>query len=214
MAMDQAERDRRRREKSAKMQEEDLRLKVRPGTKQALLDLMEWAGIEEQGEALTLMIHHVEALGHHALFRIARHEVEAHRSVARTEPLRLSARKQTGQNLRTICGWADATYSQMIEALIHGIHALGRLHAAKFLTPPRHEISISPRLALAFDRKSMLMLQQDPGDEIVPPGQNMEGAGGIEPPRHCPDTSATRPTLRNLENRSLPAPSRPIQMLL
>lgn len=62
----------------ARLQEEDLRLKVRPGTKQALLELMEWAGIEEQGEALTLMIHHIEALGHHALFRIARHEIEAH----------------------------------------------------------------------------------------------------------------------------------------
>ena len=169
MAMDQAERDRRRREKSAKVQEEDLRLKVRPGTKQALLELMEWAGIEEQGEAMTLMIHHIEALGHHALFRVARHEIEGHRTVARTEPLRLSARKRTGQHLRAICGWADATCSQMIEALIHGIHALGRLHAAKFLTPPRHEISISPRLALAFDRKSMLMIQQDPGDEVVRP---------------------------------------------
>jgi len=172
MAMDQAERDRRRREKSAKHQEEDLRLKVRPGTKQALLELMEWAGIEEQGEAMTLMIHHVEALGHHALFRIARHEIEAHRTVARTEPLRLSARKRTGQHLRAICGWADASASQMIEALIHGIHALGRLHAAKFLTPPRHEISISPRQALAFDRKSMLMIQQDPGDEVVRPCDN------------------------------------------
>jgi hypothetical protein len=32
MAMDQTERDRRRREKAAKHQEEDLRLKVRPGT--------------------------------------------------------------------------------------------------------------------------------------------------------------------------------------
>jgi len=57
----------------------------------------------------------------------------------------------------------------MIEALVHGIYALGRLHAAKFLTPPRHEIRISPRLALAFDRKSMLMIQQNPGDEIVQP---------------------------------------------
>ncbi|AYN15467.1 hypothetical protein CHR29_10065 [Pseudomonas monteilii] len=169
MAMDQAERDKRRREKAERLQEEDLRLKVRPGTKQALLELMEWAGIEEQGEAMTLMIHHIEALGHHALFRIARHEIDAHRAVARTEPLRLSARKRTGQHLRAICGWAYATYSQMIEALIHGIHALGRLHAAKFLTPPRHEISISPRLALAFDRKSMLMIQQDPGDEILTP---------------------------------------------
>lgn len=169
MAMDQAERDKRRREKAARLQEEDLRLKVRPGTKQALLELMEWAGIEEQGEALTLMIHHIEALGHHTLFRIARHEIEAHRDVARTENLRLSARKRTGQHLRAICGWTDAAYGQMIEALIHGIHALSRLHAAKFLTPPRHEISISPRLALAFDRKSMLMIQQDPGDELIRP---------------------------------------------
>lgn len=169
MALTQQQRDEKRRAKAERLQEEDLRLKVRPGTKQALLDLMEWAGIEEQGEAMTLMIHHVEALGHHALLRIARHEIEAHRDVARTEPLRLSARKRTGQHLRAICGWADATYSQMIEALIHGIHALDRLHAAKFLTPPRHEISISPRLALAFDRKSMLMIQQDPGDEIEPP---------------------------------------------
>ena len=169
MAMDQAERDKRRREKAERLQEEDLRLKVRPGTKHALLEQMEWAGIEEQGEAMTLMIHHIEALGHGALFRIARHEIEAHRSVARTEPLRLSARKRTGQHLRAICGWADATYSQMIEALIHGIRALGKLHAAKFLTPPRHEINISPRLALAFDRKSMLMIQQDPGDEVLAP---------------------------------------------
>lgn len=169
MAMTPQERDERRREKAARLQEEDLRLKVRPGTKQALQELLKWAGIEEQGEAMTLMIHHIEALGHHALFKIARHEIEAHRSVARTESLRMSARKRTGQHLRAICGWADATYSQMVEALIHGIHALGRVHAAKFLTPPRHEISISPRLALAFDRKSMLMIQQEPGDEVIRP---------------------------------------------
>lgn len=169
MAMSQKDRDEKRRAKAIKLQEEDLRLKVRPGTKQALLELMEWAGIEEQGEAMTLMIHHIEALGHHALFRIARHEIEGHRTVARPEPLRLSARKRTGQHLRAICGWADASASQMIEALIHGIHALGRSHAAKFLTPSRHEINISPRLALAFDRKSMLMIQHDPGDEVIEP---------------------------------------------
>lgn len=63
MAMDQSERDKRRREKAAKVKEEDLRLKVRPGTKQALLELMQWSQIEEQGEALTLMIHHLHGLG-------------------------------------------------------------------------------------------------------------------------------------------------------
>lgn len=99
MALTQQQRDERRREKAERLQEEDLRLKVRRGTKQALLELMEWAGIEEQGEAMTLMIHHIEALGHHALFRIARHEIEAHRDVARSEPLRLSARRRTGQHL-------------------------------------------------------------------------------------------------------------------
>ncbi|MCW2272427.1 hypothetical protein [Pseudomonas sp. JUb96] len=176
MALTQQQRDEKRRAKAERLQEEDLRLKVRPGTKQALLELMEWAGIEEQGEAMTLMIHHIEALGHHALFRVARHEIEGHRSVVRTEPLRLSARKRTGQHLRAICGWADTTYSQMIEALIHGIHALGRLHAAKFLTPPRHEISISPSLALAFDRKSMLMIQQEPGDEVIAPALNAKAS--------------------------------------
>ncbi|BBT40927.1 hypothetical protein [Pseudomonas putida] len=63
MALTQKQRDERRREKAERLQEEDLRLKVRPGTKQALLELMEWAGIEEQGEAMTLMIHHLHRLG-------------------------------------------------------------------------------------------------------------------------------------------------------
>ncbi|SDQ68022.1 hypothetical protein SAMN05216487_3235 [Pseudomonas sp. UC 17F4] len=107
MAMDQAERDRRRREKSAKVQEEDLRLKVRPGTKQALLELMEWAGIEEQGEAMTLMIHH--------------------------------------------------------------LHGLGPGRALTLLTPPRHKYEVSQSVALEFSRKSMLMVLQEPGDEIIPP---------------------------------------------
>ncbi|AUY32660.1 hypothetical protein [Pseudomonas sp. PONIH3] len=86
MAMDQAERDRRRREKSAKHQEEDLRLKVRPGTKQALLELMEWSGIEEQGEAMTLMIHRLHELTRDEavkLLKPPRHTIELSHSVAR-----------------------------------------------------------------------------------------------------------------------------------
>ncbi|UVL26771.1 hypothetical protein [Pseudomonas donghuensis] len=94
MAMDQAERDRRRREKSAKVQEEDLRLKVRPGTKRALLELMEWAGIEEQGEAMTLMIHHLHGLGRGGalpLLTPPRHEIKVSDLVARKlEAARLS----------------------------------------------------------------------------------------------------------------------------
>src|ERR1700712_2281677 len=107
MAMTQKQRDDRRHEKAAKLLEEDLRLKVRPGTKQALLELMQWAGIEERGEALTLMIHH--------------------------------------------------------------LHGLGPDRALPLLSIPRHEYRPSRIVARLFDQKSMLMIQKDPGDEIIGP---------------------------------------------
>lgn len=43
--------------------EEQIRLHCLPGTRQALADLMARSGIEEQGEAVTLMIHHLHGLG-------------------------------------------------------------------------------------------------------------------------------------------------------
>ena len=43
--------------------EEELRLHTMAGTRQALADLMAWNGIGEQGEAMTLMIHHLHGLG-------------------------------------------------------------------------------------------------------------------------------------------------------
>ena len=68
------------------VQEEELRLRVRPGTRQALADLMEWSGITEQGEAMTLMIHHLHALGSaecQPLLNPPRHEIEISQNVAR-----------------------------------------------------------------------------------------------------------------------------------
>lgn len=43
--------------------EEELRMHAMAGTRQALADLMAWHGIEEQGEAMTLMIHRLHELG-------------------------------------------------------------------------------------------------------------------------------------------------------
>ena len=86
MAMSQQQRDEKRRAKAERLQEEDLRLKVRPGTKQALLELMEWAGIEEQGEAMTLMIHHLHGLGPGGArpwLEPPRHEITVSPAVAR-----------------------------------------------------------------------------------------------------------------------------------
>lgn len=87
--------------------EEELRMHAMAGTRQALADLMAWHGIEEQGEAMTLMIHH--------------------------------------------------------------LHALGPQKSAPLLAPPRHEITISENVSRIFHHKSMLMIQQDPGDEVFNP---------------------------------------------
>lgn len=85
MAMSQKQRDEKTAAKRAKAGEEELRLRVRPGTKQALAELMEWAGIEEQGEALTLMIHHLHGLGPDQalpLLECPRHEITVSPDVA------------------------------------------------------------------------------------------------------------------------------------
>ena len=43
--------------------EVEIRFHTLPATRQALAELMAWSGIEEQGEAVTLMIHHIHGLG-------------------------------------------------------------------------------------------------------------------------------------------------------
>ncbi|WP_122439728.1 hypothetical protein [Pseudomonas viridiflava] len=111
MALKQKQRDERTALKRQKAQEEELRLRVRPGTKQALSELMAWAGIEKQGEALTLMIHH--------------------------------------------------------------LHSLGPGGALPMLEVPRHEIIVSEFVAREFHRKSMLMIQQDSGDEVISPQSSL-----------------------------------------
>ncbi|AKK00041.1 hypothetical protein V3H56_12715 [Pseudomonas sp. MS646] len=43
--------------------EVEVRFHSLPATRQALAELTAWSGIEEQGEAITLMIHHLHGLG-------------------------------------------------------------------------------------------------------------------------------------------------------
>lgn len=96
MALSQKDRDQRTSLRRSKAQEEELRLRVRPGTRQALAELMEWAGIEEQGEALTLMIHHLHGLGPGGalpLLEIPRHEITVSPAVA--QKLELAYRRES-----------------------------------------------------------------------------------------------------------------------
>jgi hypothetical protein len=105
MAKSNAERSAKAAAKKKERGEEEIRLHCLPGTRQALAELMAWSGIEEQGEAITLMIHH--------------------------------------------------------------LHGLGPGGALPMLEPPRHVIEISQNVSLAFHRKSLLMIQQDPSDEVI-----------------------------------------------
>lgn len=65
-----------------------MRLYTLAGTRQALAELMQWNGIEEQGEAMTLMIHHLHALGPAGAARFLsppRHEIAISENVTRLE---------------------------------------------------------------------------------------------------------------------------------
>ena len=86
MAKTVQERSAKAEQKRIVVQEEELRLRVRPGTRQALTDLMEWSGITEQGEAMTLMIHHLHGLGPGRalpLLEPPRHKITVSPAVAR-----------------------------------------------------------------------------------------------------------------------------------
>ena len=86
MAMSQQARDEKRRAKAAKNGEEDLRMKARAGTRQALAEIMQWAEVEENGEAMTLLIHRIHELGPEAarhFLSAPRHEIVVSDFVAR-----------------------------------------------------------------------------------------------------------------------------------
>ncbi|MBK4989812.1 hypothetical protein [Pseudomonas sp. S36] len=86
MAMTPQERDEKRKKKEAKAGVEELRMKTRAGTRQALEDIKSWASVEENGEAMTLLIHRIHELGPEAarhFLSAPRHEIVISDFVAR-----------------------------------------------------------------------------------------------------------------------------------
>ena len=63
MAKSNAERSEKAAAKRKSRGEVEVRFHTLPATRQALGELMAWSGIEETGEAITLMIHHLHGLG-------------------------------------------------------------------------------------------------------------------------------------------------------
>lgn len=86
MALSQKERDKRQDEKRKARGEEEIRFRAMAGTRAALADLMDWSGITEQGEVLTLMIHRMHELGPQQsapMLDPPRHEIDVTPAVAR-----------------------------------------------------------------------------------------------------------------------------------
>ena len=60
--------------------------------------------------------------------------------------------------------------SEVLQIAIMKMDLMGDDELAVFLSYPRHEIVINEKVARDFQEKSMLMIQQSPGDEIISPG--------------------------------------------
>lgn len=86
MPLTTRERSERARQRRADRGETILRLPTLAATRQQLDDLMRWHGIEEQAEAMTLLIHNAHALGESgssALLAVPRHKYTPPANVAR-----------------------------------------------------------------------------------------------------------------------------------
>lgn len=86
MAAAQKERSAKTAAKRKSRGEEELRMHALAGTLQVLADLMEWHQIDEKGEAMTLALHHLHALGPAGsapFFAPPRHEITISENVSR-----------------------------------------------------------------------------------------------------------------------------------
>ncbi|WP_341519885.1 hypothetical protein AABC73_15145 [Pseudomonas sp. G.S.17] len=158
MAFNTAERSARTAKKRIAAQEEELRLRVRPGTRQALAELMEWSKIDEQAEALTWMIHHVQGLGRDGVIRFlgSRPVLDYHENVAHitgSEMIRFRARQGTRDALELLVEWSGAKdQCSAVRLVIHALHDCGPVRCIPFLTmPPREPYVLPARFARLLD---------------------------------------------------------------
>lgn len=162
--MTQKERSARSAEKRKALNEVELRLSVVSGTRALLGELMEWSGIEEQAEAITLSIHHLHGKGRHSALQTLEYQVSIG-ATDRPEEIRMRARPGTMQAMAELMEWAGISdRGEFVEALIKRLHALGGIESLPMLSPPRHEIQLTEDVARKIQRlgrKDCLALELD-----------------------------------------------------
>jgi hypothetical protein len=70
------------------------------------------------------------------------------------------------------------TTTELLQVAIMKMDLMSDEELSEFLIYPRHEIIISENMAREFAAQSVLMIQQDPGDEVVSPGYKFGGNEG------------------------------------
>ena len=150
--MTQQERSAKSAEKRKALKEVELRLSVVSGTRALLGELMEWSGIEERAEAITLAIHHLHGKGRHSALQTLEYQVSIGET-DRPEEIRMRARPGTMQAMAELMEWAGISdRGEFVEALIKRLHALGGVESIPLLSPPRHEIQITEKVAAKLRR--------------------------------------------------------------
>lgn len=148
--MTQQERSARSSEKRKALNEVELRLSVVVGTRALLSELMEWSGIEEQAEAITLAIRNLHGKGR----RRRGWKRAGKRRADRPEEIRMRARPGTMQAMAELMEWAGISdRGEFVEALIKRLHALGGVESIPLLSPPRHKYEISENVARKLERE-------------------------------------------------------------
>lgn len=84
--------------------------------------------------------------------------------------LRMWTKEATRTVLEELKAWHGIEENaEAMTLALHHLHSLGPEGSRPFFTPPRHEFVPSQNVARLFNQKSLLMIQKDPGDEIVSP---------------------------------------------
>ena len=113
---------------------------------------MEWSGIEEQAEAITLAIHHLHGKGRYGALQTLEYQVSIGET-DRPEEIRMRARPGTMQAMAELMEWAGISdRGEFVEALIKRLHALGGVESIPLLSPPLHKYQISESVARKLER--------------------------------------------------------------
>ena len=91
------------------------------------------------------------------------------RAAQGVEEIRHPLRPGIKAMLLDLMEWNDTEQAESIDLLIMTAHAAGPEGSAKHMAVPRHEIVISEDVAEYFHAKSLMLIQRDPGDEVVRP---------------------------------------------